>query len=209
VLVLFALGAKAVVDTDVWGHMRFGLDLIASHTIPTFDRYSFTSTQPWVNHEWLSDALFAIAYANGGLYGLVALRILSLAVALIALNRGLRNVSWPARDGLIAAAVIMSMPLLGTVRPQIFSVPLFAWTLVGLTEEAVWLPALFLVWANLHGGWLIGAGAVAVSTVFAPSKRRVLIAIGCAAATLVTPYGFSLWWSLADAMRRGWPEIIE
>jgi hypothetical protein len=189
--------------------MRFGLDLIATHTIPTFDSYNFTSTQPWVNHEWLSDALFALTYTKGGLYGLVALRILSLAVALIALNRGLRDVSWPLRDGLIAAAVITSMPLLGTVRPQIFSVPLFAWALVALMEDAAWLPALFLVWANLHGGWLIGAGAVAVRTILAPSKRRALIALGCAAATLVTPFGWSLWWSLADAMRRGWAEIIE
>jgi len=66
-----------------------------------------------VNHEWLSDALFAIAFANGGLPGLLLLRILSLSVALIALNRGLREVSWPLRDGLITAVVLMGLPLLG------------------------------------------------------------------------------------------------
>jgi hypothetical protein len=208
-IVLLGFGAKAVVDTDIWGHLRFGLDLIATHTLPAVDRYSFTSTPPWVNHEWLSDALFATAYANGGLPGLVLLRILSLSGALIALNRGLRYVSWPLRDGLIAAAVLMSLPLLGTVRPQIFSFPLYALALVGLSEDAVWLPLVFVVWANLHGGWLIGLGAVVVRTAVAPTKRRVLVAVGCAAATLLTPFGFSLWWALADAILRGWADVVE
>src|SRR5262249_58035885 len=132
------------------------------------------------------------AYAKGGLSGLVVLRVLSLITALIVLNRGLRQVSWPLRDGLIAAAVLMSMPLLGTIRPQIFSFPLYALTLVALSEDAVWLPLVFVVWANLHGGWLIGFGAVVVRTVFAPTKRRLIIALGCAAPTLLPPHPFPL-----------------
>src|SRR5262245_44606834 len=209
VIVLLAFGTKALLDTDIWGHMRFGLDLLSTHAIPHVDRYSFTSTQPWVNHEWASDLLFALAYSNGGLPGLVILRMLSLVVALIVLNRGLRHVSWPFRDILIAAAVMMSIPLLGTVRPQIFSFPLFALTLVALSEEAVWLPAVFAVWANLHCGWLIGLGAVVVRTAMAPTKRRLVIAGGCAVATLLTPFGVSLWWALADAILRGWADVIE
>jgi hypothetical protein len=208
-IVLLAFGTKAAVDTDIWGHMRFGLDLLATHTLPVVDRYSFTSAQPWVNHEWLSDGLFAVAYARGGLPGLVFLRLLSLGVALVVLNRGLRHVSWPLRDGLIAAAVLMSLPLLGTVRPQIFSFPLYALTLVALVEDVAWLPLVFAVWANLHGGWLIGLGAVVVRTAVGPTKRRVIVAIACAAATLATPFGFSLWWSLADAISRGWADIVE
>jgi hypothetical protein len=208
-IVLLGFGAKAVVDTDIWGHMRFGLDLLATHTLPSVDHYSFTSSQPWVNHEWASDLLFAVAYANGGLPGLVLLRVLSLSIALIALNRGLRHVSWPLRDGLIAAAVLMSMPLLGTVRPQTFSFPLYALTLVALIDDAVWLPLVFVVWANLHGGWLIGLGSVIVRTALEPTKKRVLVAIACAAATLLTPFGFSLWWSLAEAILRGWADVVE
>jgi hypothetical protein len=208
-IVLLAFGTKALVDTDIWGHMRFGLDLLATHRLPAVDRYSFTSTQPWVNHEWASDLFFAMAYGKGRLPGLIALRILSLSLALLVLNHGLRKVSWPLRDALIAAAVMMSIPLLGTVRPQIFSFPLYALTLVALTEDSAWLPLVFVVWANLHGGWLIGLGAVVVRTVMAPTTRRVFVALGCAAATLLTPYGFSLWWALADALLRGWADVVE
>jgi hypothetical protein len=208
-IVLLGFGAKAGVDTDIWGHMRFGLDLLATHALPAVDHYSFTTAQPWVNHEWASDALFAIAFAKGGLPGLILLRLLSVTVALIVLNRGLRDVSWPLRDGLIAVAILLSMPLLGTVRPQIFSFPLYALTLVALSEDVVWLPVVFAVWANLHAGWLIGLGAVVVRTAFGPTRRRILVAIGCAAATLLTPYGLSLWVSLGDAMVRGWADVVE
>jgi len=208
-IVLLAFGAKATVDTDIWGHMRFGLDFLATHTLPAVDRYSFTTQQPWVNHEWASDALFALAYAYGGLPGLVLLRVLSLIAAIAILNRGLRGVSWPLRDGLIATAILLSMPLLGTVRPQIFSFPLYALTLVALSEDVIWLPLVFVVWANLHGGWLIGLGAVIVRTAFAPTRRHLLVAAGCTAATLVTPYGISLWFSLVDAILRGWTDVVE
>jgi hypothetical protein len=208
-VVLLAFGTKATVDTDIWGHMRFGLDLLATHSLPAVDRYSFTTTQAWVNHEWASDALFAVAYASGGLPGLVLLRVLSLIAAIAILNRGLREVSWPVRDGLIAGAILLSMPLLGTVRPQIFSFPLYALTLVALSEDVVWLPVIFAAWANLHGGWLIGLGAVLVKTAMGPTRRRVLVAVGCAAATLLTPYGLSLWFSLADAILRGWADVVE
>jgi hypothetical protein len=208
-IVLLAFGTRAVVDTDIWGHMRFGLDLLATHSLPAVDRYSFTSTQPWVNHEWVSDLLFAFSYAHGGLPGLVVLRVLSLSIALVLLNRGLRHVSWPLRDGLIAAAVLTSMALLGTIRPQIFSLPFYVLTLIALIEDFVWLPIVFAIWANLHGGWLIGLGAVVVRAVTAPTRRRILVALGCAVATLLTPFGLSLWWSLLEAMLRGWADVVE
>ena len=208
-VMLIALGARGVTDSDVWGHMLFGLDLLATRALPAVDRYSFTSTQPWINHEWLSDVLFAFAYSHGGLVLLTILRSLSLACALFVANRGLRSVPWPFRDLLMAVIVVASLPLLGAVRPQIFSVPLYALTLVALSSDAVWLPAVFLVWANLHGGWLIGFGAVVVRTACGPTRKRVFVLIGCAAATLLTPYGIVLWMSLADAVMRGWSGVVE
>jgi len=192
-IVLLALGTRGVVETDIWGHMRFGLDLLATHTLPTFDKYSFTSTQPWVNLEWLSDLLFAAAYKAGGLPLLALLRATSLTCALIVFSRCLREVTWPLRDLLIAMVVFISLPLLAAVRPQIFSVPLYALTLLALREDAAWLPIAFVAWANLHGGWLLGLGAVVVRTVAQPSRRRLFVLVGCMLATLATPYGFALW----------------
>ena len=115
-VMLIALGARGVTDSDIWGHMRIGLDLLATRALPAVDRYSFTSAQPWINHEWLSDVLFAFAYSRGGLVLLTVLRALSLASVLFVVDRGLRSVPWPFRDLLMAVIVISSLPLLGTVR---------------------------------------------------------------------------------------------
>lgn len=208
-LILLALGTQAVAETDIWGHIRFGLDLIATRTLPSVDHYSFTTTQHWVNHEWLSQALLALAFARGGVPLLALLRAGSLIATLIIVDRGLRGVAWPLRDAFMCALVLIALPMLAMVRPQIFSFPLYALTLTALSRDAPWLPAVFAIWANLHGGWLIGLGAVAVRTVCAPTKRRALVLAACAAATLLTPFGFGLWVSLIEAMTRGWADVLE
>jgi len=38
-------------DPDLWGHVRFGQDLLRSGRLSAVDPYSFTSDRPWVNHE--------------------------------------------------------------------------------------------------------------------------------------------------------------
>src|SRR5262245_24983688 len=105
---LMALGVRGVTDSDMWGHMLFGLNLLATRALPVADPYSFTSTQPWINHEWFSDVLFGFAYSHGGLVLLTILRSLSLGLALIVANRGLRSVPWPFRDLLMAVIVVAS-----------------------------------------------------------------------------------------------------
>jgi hypothetical protein len=58
---------------------------------------------------------------------------------------------------------------------------------------------LFLVWANLHGGWLVGLGVLGVWTIFTvavnPRDARpwLTTAALCGLATLCTPYGWTLW----------------
>jgi hypothetical protein len=41
-------------DPDLWGNVRFGLDVLRDHAPSRIDHYSFTQDIPWVNHEWLS-----------------------------------------------------------------------------------------------------------------------------------------------------------
>ena len=53
-------------DPDLWGHLRFGLDMLSQHTLPSVDVYSFTQDVPWINHEWLSELIMGVAYRIGG-----------------------------------------------------------------------------------------------------------------------------------------------
>lgn len=103
------------------------------------------------------------------------------------------------------------MPLLLRLRPQL-------WTLLGvlavcriLTSESRralwWLPLVFAIWANLHGGWIVGGGLVVVWTAVAFIQWRddrgqlLLVGIASLAATLLNPYGVNLWVFLAETVR--------
>jgi hypothetical protein len=51
-------------DPDLWGHLRFGLDMLASKSIPCADLYSFTADRAWINHEWVAELLIGIGYTG-------------------------------------------------------------------------------------------------------------------------------------------------
>ena len=56
-----------VVDPDLWGHVRFGQDAPLTGQIVRTDSYSYlTSGQRWINHEWLSEVFYALAYSVAG-----------------------------------------------------------------------------------------------------------------------------------------------
>jgi len=187
-----------VADPDLWGHLRFGLDTLESRTVCRADTYSYlTAGQRWINHEWLAEVLFALAYSAAGAVGLNLLRLAlgfgTLAICYV----------WLCRRPLI---LLLALPAihygLATVRPQLFTYLLFAVVLSALVaaEEGRWrrlwlLPPVFALWANLHGGFLAGLAVVLVWGAFHAADWRRVVPVGllCGLATLVNPYGVELW----------------
>ncbi len=68
-LVVALLVSGVAGDPDFWGHLRFGLDILAQRQLTAVDPYSFTQDVPWVNHEWLSELLMAAAFQTAGFVG--------------------------------------------------------------------------------------------------------------------------------------------
>jgi hypothetical protein len=220
-------------DPDLWGHVRFGADMIDSGTIRVPDAYSFTSDRPWINHEWLAEIVMASAYRAAGATGLVLLKLAIVLLSLACIWRIARDEG----AGVHSAAVMTALALCGIlprvqqIRPQLFSVLCFS-VLVLLLRRAetrpsrLWLvPPLMIFWANTHGGWLVGCGTLGLwcaaktwTLVRTPRDRQASlrpIAIlwgACAAsiaATLLNPYGFGLWRFLSETVglsRRFIPE---
>src|SRR5207244_2138493 len=156
-------------DPDLWGHVQFGGDTVRSHTLSSSDPYSFSSDRPWVNHEWLAETAMYLAYAAVGGAGLIALKVGLLIAMMAAVVVTLRA----ARVASVATDLLMGLVLIGTVaqanhvRPQLFSLSLFALLLAVLRRSSERRSVLLLtipilaVWANLHGGWIVGAGVLA------------------------------------------------
>lgn len=218
------LGSTA--DPDLWGHVRFGQDILASHDLPGTDSYSFTSDRPWINHEWLAEMAMALAFNVGGASGLNLLRLLVIGATLALVWSHLQDLDDLLRLQLVAVAGAGMLLRVHPFRPQVFSVLLFALMLWLITRAErrdsmtplIVVPLIMIPWVNLHGGWIVGVGTlgfwIATRVAFTrTSSRRValLMLIGVAAclATLVNPYGLEMWRFLADTVRVERPMISD
>jgi len=224
--VVLAVLSHTRADPDLWGHVRFGHDTVAARALDAVDRYSFTSDRPWINHEWLAEIAMYASYAAAEGAGLVALKVallLSMLGAVVVTFRG-SGMTSRSRDLLVALALIGTVAQGNHVRPQLFSLTLFAWLLAAVVAATRGRPLLFVasaplmaVWVNLHGGWIVGAGTLAVWAAVglltnAPSgeKRMALVGTGAAfAASLINPYGWHLWGFLRDTVGFGRENIID
>ena len=160
--VLLSVLSYTVADPDLWGNVRFGVDILNQHGLPAVDPYSFTSDRPWVNHEWLAETGMAAAYLAAGPAGLSILKLLLLVTTFGLIWREIASRGVPpiAQDVLLALCIFGCLTLTKTLRPQTFSLLLFTGLLVGLRRiedgrsGLRWwlLPVVMAIWANLHGG---------------------------------------------------------
>ena len=227
VIVTFLLAATTSADADLWGHVRFGLDMLREGRIVFPDSYSFTSDRPWINHEWLAEVVFAAAWSTAGQPGLLFVKLAVIGSVLWLVGSALtrRGVSGRALVILLALVLAATLTRVVHVRPQLFSVLFFAALASTLTRAdggarrtLAWSPAILMLWANSHGGWIVGMATLGLWTAIDLWRRRRLglAALDAAAwatlsvlATLVNPYGLALWHFLLETVRPGREAIGE
>jgi hypothetical protein len=199
---------RSVVDPDLWGHLRFGLDTLRSGALARQDPYAYTSAgQVWINHEWLAEVVFAWVWKLGGNLGLILLKdgveVLTLALAFGTLLSRKVDPLWASLYVLLFLPLML--PSMWTVRPQMFTNLIFAFMLliILMAERGHygWLwaaPPAICLWTNTHGGFIAGTGILVgwafIHLLFQPHAwKRVLMPLGVALlATLVNPYGAGL-----------------
>lgn len=215
VAIVTMLATHTAADADLWGHLRFGADLLASGRLPVHDPYSFTSDIAWVNHEWLSELIFAAVYTHFGALGLNLLKLALIGGVAALLWRTARRVGATTFSAVVFTALVIlaTTTRTGPIRPQLFSVVCFAILIeianrieAGSRFAVLAVPALLCVWANMHGGWIVGAGAVSV---WALMTRRYWLPALAALGTLINPYGVGLWWFVRDTVGLSRPEIVD
>jgi hypothetical protein len=211
----FALGGvlvgitvtKGVQDPDFFWHITAGQWIAEHGTVPTTDPFSFTwAGQPWTPHEWLSELLIYWLVQGLGrvgalfVFGLFPAAIVATQAAMLT-RQGVRVLAFAVPATLIALVVTPYV----TLRPQAVSwllLSLLIWALLELRayrpRRVLLLIPFFVLWANLHGVYVIGLGVVAVYTFFtllgrtqmSPAWRWMLIAAaGCVLAGMLTPAG--------------------
>jgi len=208
-------------DPDLWMHIKVGQLILNAWRIPAVDLYSYSATGlPWRNHEWLAQVLFAVAYAKLGIIGLKLLKLICAVVTVSAMASGLSRTAappWVQRVVLLAMSAGIAVQM--QFRPHLFTFAMLSLVMATVANEAYrrraqgWLLIpCFALWANLHGGFIVGLGALGIATLItggqelyaihwpAKSLRLAAVTIGCAAATLLNPHGIGLWGSVLHSI---------
>jgi hypothetical protein len=223
-LLVLRLSALTYVDPDLWHEMSLARETLELGRLPLEDRFAYTPTvYPSVHHEWGTGMVLYAVYSVLGLPGIMLLKYLLIAA--------LAGVCWMAARvrGASRAAIVSLAPLaiiLGsigftTIRAQVFTLVFLAILLWCLELDRrghrrwiwFWLP-LYVVWLNLHAGFVVGAGLLAFHTIeqlLRGQKVLHLIGVGAAMALLVAvnPYGLEYYPYLWHALRLHRPLITE
>ena len=206
-------------DGDTGWHIRTGEWILANHRIPHEDIFSFTMPgQPWFAWEWLWDVAFAWIHAHGGLGSVVVVSMTIVCLTFALLYRlVLRRCGNPLVAVTLTAMAAAGSSIHWLARPHLFTA-LFMVIFLALLDRVhagrtklLWaLPAIMILWTNLHGGFFIGiilvgtyAGGELLGAVFATNRTEGIAAVkaslpyiyavaGCALVTLVNPYGYHL-----------------
>ncbi len=202
--------------------MLTGQTTLRTGHIPRFDTYSYSAAgMPWHNHEWLSQVALAFCYAHLGVFGLKLLKLAVSTILIVALAIGISATGAAARVQrltLILSAVAISTQM--QFRPQLFTFMMISVVMMSLALEvyrrdATWWPLIpmFALWANFHGGYIVGLGAMGVASAvmfvqgwfgdagrIASAWRLALVTFGCAAATIINPFGVGLWTGVAHSV---------
>ncbi|KWV56649.1 hypothetical protein AS156_04005 [Bradyrhizobium macuxiense] len=203
---------------DLGWHLAAG-DLIRErNSVPLTDPWSFThGDKQWYNLSWLWDALASVTYQYTGFSGLL-LSTVACGAAIVGILASIC-----LGYGGSAVAVCISVFLTCLLYPAYYATPNIYLAVSPNTctmllcvvfyreclRKTRWfvLPLLMGLWANLHGGFLLGFlvigvffGVAAMRGTWAECRRFGLVGIGCLAATFVNPLGWNIYAGVAATM---------
>jgi hypothetical protein len=207
---LFSIGDILLRDSDTYWQIKVGRWIIEHGSMPQTDVYSSTHFgQPWISSSWLSQVLFAVAFERLDWAGPVMLSSLAIGATVAIFVHLLSPHFGPMRSILIATVAALMSGTHFLARPHVLALPVMIAFVGGLMlaadrrSQPPWLLLpLMSLWANLHGGFVLGLaliGPIGLEAVWcSDSGRRIALAARWAVfgiATLVasccTPYGWS------------------
>lgn len=195
-------------DGDLGRHLRIAEWMFENRSLPLEDVFSYTRAgSPVVVHEWLAQLALGLAHRMAGFNGIGLLTAVVIAAPWAMISRTL------LRRG-IPVSTATALSLLGAVasvvhwaaRPHMFTFVFVAYWAIALGDyeqgrrKNVYLLApLTVIWANMHGAFIVGfilIGMYLVAALLdgqAVRARHLSLILGLSImASLVNPNGLQL-----------------
>ena len=156
-------------DPDLGWHLRVGNEILENRAVPEIENYLYLiSGKEWVDHEWLLNVISYLFFNYSTYIGLSLFFALTAIAIFVLLYRYTRKYFLEHKANilvfiLLLLGIMASTPSLG-VRLQEYTLLNLLILIILLHKTSktnnlkylYWLPLLFLWWANVHGGYLIG-----------------------------------------------------
>ena len=213
---LVGLHAAAVGDPDIWWHLRNGEWMLQHRSIPHTDLFSAFGTGKFcAAYSWLFEVLVFGLFHRLGMAGILVYTAGLLLAITVAIHHLLRRLQQDfSINVLLTFAACFSCSHLYTPRPWLLSILFFVLEIDilmqarrnGTRRELLWLPVLFLLWANVHIQFvdglivlslcwaesMLGSRQRGMSTRLQPAFATVTM-LASLAATLCNPCGWRIY----------------
>lgn len=167
------VGLAPRIDTDFWWHLKDGQYIIAHHVVPSRDFMSYTlAGHAWTDHEWLAEVVIYSLYRLAGLWGPIVFFaiVICTTFTLVYLQMRQRRIQ-PVLASFVVAAAFMASSASWGPRIQMMTLMFLAAYMFILQRYRsthsrrllILLPALMLLWANIHGGFVLGIAVIAIT----------------------------------------------
>ncbi len=185
VFLLFYLAAISRLDPDFGWHLTSGF-YFRAHGIPAHDIYTYTAHNfKWIDHEWGNDVIVSFIYGWGNYIALAIVFSLLWTASLFINNKSKNSL-------VLLVATLGILPYSG-IRPIAWTAFLLS-VLLRITASKnkylkLSIPILFIIWANLHAGFVIGLIYLIYLGVTKKSRFWTGIFIASVLATFINAYG--------------------
>lgn len=214
-VVITALFIAPEQDPDFWWHLRIGQWMVDNGRLPSTDIFTFTVPgHVWTDHEYLTEVLMWRVYSSLGLATLIVAFGLLTWLGFWLMYLQVRRQPFVFVGLGLAVGAVAGSPIWGP-RAQMITFALSClelyWIhgyLSGRSRALNFFPFVMVLWANLHGGWVIGfawLGVALASELFMwawnqdnPAhrmhvRRLAIITAASAIAVAATPHFLSLY----------------
>jgi hypothetical protein len=202
--IALAVLSPGLLVTDSWMTLVAGREIV-ENGIPHRETLTVIAAgRDWIDQQWLAQLFWYGVHRIGGLAAVAIVDVLLVVGAVASAMAAARLLGASARATFfVSTACLFTAPWSWQIRAQAFALPLFVWTL-WLAADHVRRPSrrilvalpLLLLWANVHGSVLLGAGIVGLAAVWVAVRDRRPAGIGVAVAAvlcaLLTPYGLDI-----------------
>jgi hypothetical protein len=175
------ISATPVDDLDSYWHVEVGREILARHTLDGLGRaWLGVPAAAWQTSQWLSEVGMYGVVNSLGWTGLVALRLAVMAALFVVLTLTLVRKRQPIAASVVVVLVVVGLEILFQDRPATLSLLFFAllgpacerlWT-TGSRPPALAVAAVSVLWAQLHGLWVLAPAAFGLVAVGALLDRR-------------------------------------